>query len=342
MWGQTPSRNADGVAVDPDRSRDMQRTGDVDAHAHSPSRVRSQAEGLPCGGRVRSVHDSHDCGTSQCPLGSRKSSWNNSSLGLNAKPGQSERLNDPFLDSNVPKAIAGSRRTKKTSEDTLMLDIPSCESNQRNGSDGIQSGLSLTKESLPSREAVLNHLMTSLSPVKSDDGAPGNPANTPASGGTPVESESSDIQNALIRALEEPRVMDLATAKWKRESAHALGLANNNVVSEVPGQLIQSRKERNDEALTADHRAPGADFTHETNLDNLELQFTQSDKPPHAAAPTGRSALDPVCLSPSHCQCCHRSQPSTPCKEVSRTMSEQTRLQNQSPHTPEIARTANV
>ena len=341
MWGQSQPQPAQGSTTDLPPAYGAASNGDEDAHAHSP-RTSRQAD-ASTSEPLRTTRDLNEdeYWANQSLLRTRNPAWGqprSDDMRLNQ---QNENLPDPFLDSVAARNAAGRRGTKRSSEDTLMPDVPACEpSRQPSGLANMQNVQNPRPViDVASHEALLNRLIQAMSPVKSDDGAPGNPTNTPASGDSASKHPNTTELKVVSHCLQAPKGVSPSTDAETKDSDRSTQTPGNVLISGAPCGVVHGKKKAEGiKESTPENRVAGADFTQQLlngNPGHVSQSSVTSDESLEAKR---KRSLEIVCSSPTHCSCCRHSLPSSPSKKISRLGSGEVRARGPSPRTPDNIR----
>jgi hypothetical protein len=322
---------------------------DEDPHAHSPRRIGDENACLSEDNRKRnhsnnpiswsSQSRSHDVAWIKAqqrgyPDTTRDSVPHNGPLA------------DPFLDSNEVRNAPSYRRQKRSTEDTLMPDVPPCEASRSiSGMTGVSyehKDAATGTNHVASHEAIMDQLAEALSPLKSDDDRDlRDPIHNAASLG--VFSQDRIVSQQcrpgtpaeMMRIPESPETDVSGNSKVETSRQ-----ASQSFVSAIPDGPVQSKKgprETHEEVQSGDG-VVRSELTERSDSSSsmgaagskgrIYTSGDSSRKRPLRDISGSNPAEDWSDSSPS------------PSKKVSKRTSTDAAQQNQSPHTPGAGRDA--
>ena len=338
MWTQAQSRNIQGPVSGAQRPLVSDVKEDEDTHAHSPRRPSHQVACIPEGFNSKHYPDYEDCWATESMLRTQHhvdtAAWNQPQPGESNVVRQNGLLADPFLEPRGLSTISSRREKKKSSEDTPMPDVPTCEAS-RNLSG--MTGISYEHRDMPSNnvathEAIMNQLVEALSPLKSDDDGAHNTTNTPLSGRVFSRASAAAQALAASQPVAGPEFDKEETTKDARRGP------STKVVSANPGGSVQSKKEGEDnKENTLETRVAGAEFSRRSSLSTNVISTHSAEKLMGSNDSKRKRPLEEISPSAHH-NCIDSCRSSSPSKKVSKMASAEVLLNDQSPHTPDRER----
>lgn len=339
MWTQAQSHSIQGPVSGAQRPIVPEVKEDEDAHAHSPRRPSQQDVCVPAGFNSRRYPDYEDYWANQSmpppPARADAAAWNQPQDSDLVR--QNGALADPFLEPRGLSTVA-SRRGKKSSEDTPMPDVPSYEASRNmSGMTGVRYEHNYSaSHDIASHEAIMNQLVEALSPLKSDDGGPHNPTNSPSSGRLFSRPSTAAQARAVSRRVTSSGGPSPITDRKRNVADDNVLRTNIKIISVHPGGSVQSKKEGEDnKENTPDHRVAGADFTRHSSLSANAIRTKSLEKVVEATDSKRKRPLEDTSISVQHKPVDDDSISSSPSKKVSKMASAEVLRKGQSPHTPD-------
>jgi hypothetical protein len=336
MWTQAQSRSLQGSVSTAPRPFVSEVKEDEDAHAHSPRRPNHQDTCLPedSNSKPHPDYEGYWANQNMPPPHHRidTAAWNQFQPGHSNIVRQNGPLADPFLDPRALTTFTSRRDKKKSSEDTPMPDVPSCEGT-RNVS-GIASvsyeHKSVSSHTIATHEAIMNQLVEALSPLKSDDDGPHKATNTPSSGRVFSKPSAAAQARAASRQL-------ACAGIYEKDDVAEAGPRNasTKVISANPGTSVHSKKEGEDnKENTPDHRVAGAEFTRPSSPSGKAVGTKSAERNIGSTDSKRKRPLEEISLS-VHTNAVDESISPSPSKKVSKMASGEILLKSGSPRTPD-------